>query len=203
MPKNLLPTQFLLYGDDYYDSHVVHFLLEEKGLLYDKVAQFDQDELATLNPYRTLPILVGKDVTLYETGVIFEYLEDRHQANKLLPITPKERAFVRTLAWRIQKDWLSLGKTLMTHSDSFDDVQAQIAKKTLTDTLLTIAPLFGKKPYFLSDTMGYCDILLVPFLWRLPKIGVHLPAHLCRPLAEYQARLYDRPSFKKTLSFYC
>lgn len=202
MTNALLPTQFLLYGDDYYDSHVVHFLLEEKGLLYERVTKFDRDELATLNPYQTLPILVGKEITLYEMGVIFEYLEERHQANRLLPVTPKERAMARTFAWRIQQDWLSLGRILMVHSDSFDDKQAQIAKKKLTDTLLTIAPLFGRQPYFLSETIGYCDILLAPFLWRLPAIGVHLPTHLCRPLTEYQLRLYNRPSFKKTLAFY-
>ncbi len=202
MSQALLPTQFLIYGDDGYDSHVLRWLLEEKGLDYRFVwaDTLNFDELAQLNPYHTLPILLSRDVVLYEITVIFEYLEERHQANKLLPPTPKERAMVRTLAWRIQKDWLSLAKTLLTHPDSFDKNAGDHAKKTLSDTLTTIAPLFGQKPFFLSDTLGFCDILLVPLLWRLPQMGIVLPAHLCRPLIDYQDRLQKRQSFINTLT---
>lgn len=183
MLNALLPTQYILYGNDGYDSHIVHFLLAQKGLEYDFVfTEAANDELAQLNPYRTLPILLGKEIALYEFLVIFEYLEERHQAVKLLPATPKERAQVRMLAYRIDKDWLSLGKILLKHPDSFNHSQADTAKKTLSDTLTTIAPLFGRQPFFLSDNLGLCDILLVPFLWRLPEMGIELPTHLCRPL---------------------
>lgn len=200
MSHALLPTQYLLYGNDGYDSHIVQFLLEEKGLSYNFVFTDETDnELAQLNPYKTLPILVGKEIALYEFLVIFEYLEERHQAVKLLPATPKERANIRTLAYRIDKDWLKLGKILLTHPDSFDANEAKLAQKTLSDTLTTIAPLFGKHPYFLSETPTICDILLAPFLWRLPQMGIHLSTHLCRPLIEYQKRLFEKDSFKKTL----
>lgn len=200
MSHALLPTQYLLYGNDGYDSHIVQFLLEEKGLSYNFVFTDETDnELAQLNPYKTLPILVGKEIALYEFLVIFEYLEERHQAVKLLPATPKERASIRTLAYRIDKDWLKLGKILLTHPDSFDANEAKLAQKTLSDTLTTIAPLFGKHPYFLSENPTICDILLAPFLWRLPQMGIHLSTHLCRPLIEYQKRLFDKDSFKKTL----
>lgn len=201
MNTPLFPTQFLLYGNDGYDTHVVRFLLEEKALDYHIVcADRVDEELAALNPYKTLPILVGRDVHLYEINIIFEYLEERHQFPKLLPITPKERAYVRTLAWRIQKDWLSLGYVLLTHPDSLDSNTAQHAKRTLSDMLTTIAPLFAKKPYFLSDTLGFCDILLVPFLYRLPIMGIDLPTHLCQPLLAYKERLTQRTTFQKTLN---
>lgn len=200
MLNALLPTQYILYGNDGYDSHIVHFLLAQKGLEYDFVfTETANDELAQLNPYRTLPILLGKEIALYEFLVIFEYLEERHQALKLLPATPKERAQVRMLAHRIDKDWLSLGKILLKHPDSFNHSQADTAKKTLSDTLITIAPLFGRQPFFLSDNLGLCDILLTPFLWRLPEMGIELPAHLCRPLLDYQKRLFNEPNFLKTL----
>lgn len=196
------PTQFSLYGDDGYDSHVVRFLLEEKGVSYDFVLgnlTENSDELASLNPYKTLPILVNREINLYEINIIVEYLEERHPANRLLPSTPKERAFVRTLAWRIQKDWLSLAKVLLTHPDSFSEQANQEAKKTLTDTLTTIAPLFAQKPFFVSDTITVCDIWLVPMLWRLEMMGIELPKTLCRPLFDYQDRLTARPSFVKSL----
>lgn len=192
---------YQLYGNDGYNSHVVRLLLEEKKLDY-QLLFIDHTlpyELAELNPYHTLPILTNKEIALYEINTIFEYLEERHLAIKLLPATPKERANIRLLAWRIQNDWLTLGKTLLTHPDSFCAKQAQLAKKTLSDDLITLAPLFGKQAFFLSDTLGWCDILLAPFLWRLPKMHIKLPAHLCRPLLLYQERLFDRETFKKSL----
>lgn len=194
-------ASFQLYGNDGYDSHVVRFLLAYKNLAYSNiwVAAID-DELAQLNPYGTLPILIGRDVSLYEINIILEYLEERHQAYKLLPDTPKERAMTRTLAWRIQQDWLKLGRILLTHTDSIHQATKDNTQKALTDTLTTLAPLFGQKPYFLSDKLGWCDVLLAPFLWRLPSMGVDLPKHLCRPLFEYQARLFAHPSFQASLS---
>lgn len=198
----LFPTQFTLYGDDGYDSHVVRFLLEEKGVSYDFAfgnLNDSNDELASLNPYKTLPILVNREVSLYEINIIVEYLEERHPANRLLPSTPKERAFIRTLSWRIQKDWLSLARVLLTHPDSFSKDANQDAKKKLTDTLTTIAPLFAQKPFFVSDTITVCDVWLVPMLWRLEMMGIELPYPLCRPLFDYQDRLTARSSFVQSL----
>ena len=200
--SHLLPTQFLLYADHGYDSHVLRFLLEEKQLPYQMVWTTDEhlEEVAQLNPYATLPILASRDIVLYEINVIFEYLEERYGAYSLLPTTPKEKAQIRQLAWRLQKDWLMLGRILLTHPDSFDNTVATAAKKTLTDSLTTLAPLFARYPFFMSHHFGWCDILLLPLLYRLPDMGVVLPSRLCKPLLEYQTRLFYRPSFQKTLS---
>lgn len=196
-----LATGFCLFGDTGYESQVVRFLLEEKHLDYQfrYIDSVRPDELASLNPYQTLPILTNKDVALYEINVIFEYLEERHQGHRLLPIAPKERAMVRTLAWRIQKDWLSLGKTLLTHPDSFNKEQAIYAKKTLSDTLITLSPVFAKKPFFMSDEFGWCDVLLAPLLWRLEEMGLQLPKSLCGGLFAYRERVCTRPTFQSTL----
>ncbi len=199
--SHLLPTQFVLYADDGYDSHVVRLLLEEKRLSYELafIESERPEELAELNPYSTLPILVGRDITLYELNTIFEYLEERHGAGKLLPTTPKERAVVRQLAWRLQNDWLKLAHTLLTHPDSFDATSAAHAKKTLSDSLITLSPLFTKHEYFLSDEFGWCDVLIAPLLYRLPQMGIDLPPALCRPLIDYKERLLNRSSFKNSL----
>lgn len=202
MSQTLLPNQFLLYGDDGYDSHVVRFLLEEKRAHYQFIYLPDErpEYLVELNPYNTLPILAGRDLALYEFGVIFEYLEERHGANKLLPATPQERAKVRQLAWRLRQDWLSLGRILMTHPDSFNPEEARHAKKTLTDSLITLSPLFARHDYFMQDTFGLCDILILPLLHRLPTLGIHLSTHLCKPLLAYQEKLSTRSSFQNTLN---
>lgn len=194
-------SQLILYADDGYDSHVVRLLLEEKKLAYylSRLHSERPEDLTELNPYHTLPVLQQREIALYEINVIFEYLEERYHTNKLLPETPQERAQFRQLAWRIQRDWLSLGKRLLTHPDSFNKAQAAMAKKQLSDSLITLSPLFAHKSYFMADDFGWCDVLLAPLLWRLEEMEIELPRAISRPLFEYQKRVFERDSFKKSV----
>ncbi|PYE40357.1 glutathione S-transferase N-terminal domain-containing protein [Psychrobacter fozii] len=194
-------SQLILYADDGYDSHVVRLLLEEKKLAYylSRLHSERPEDLTELNPYHTLPVLQQREIALYEINVIFEYLEERYHTNKLLPDTPQERAQFRQLAWRIQRDWLSLGKRLLMHPDSFNKAQATIAKKQLSDSLITLSPLFAHKPYFMADEFGWCDILLAPLLWRLEEMNIELPRAISRPLFDYQKRVFERDSFQKSV----
>ncbi|MEK6219677.1 MAG: glutathione S-transferase N-terminal domain-containing protein [Psychrobacter cryohalolentis] len=194
-------SQLILYADDGYDSHVVRLLLEEKKLAYylSRLHSERPEDLTELNPYHTLPVLQQREIALYEINVIFEYLEERYHANKLLPETPQERAQFRQLAWRIQRDWLSLGKRLLMHPDSFNKVQAVMARKQLSDSLITISPLFAHKSYFMADEFGWCDVLLAPLLWRLEEMDIDLPRAISRPLFDYQKRVFERDSFQKSV----
>ena len=194
-------SQLILYADDGYDSHVVRLLLEEKKLAYylSRLHSERPEDLTELNPYHTLPVLQQREIALYEINVIFEYLEERYHANKLLPDTPQERAQFRQLAWRIQRDWLILGKRLLMHPDSFNKAQAALAKKQLSDSLITLSPLFAHKPYFMADEFGWCYVLLEPLLWRLEEMGIELPRAISRPLFDYQKRIFERDSFQKSV----
>ena len=194
-------SQLILYADDGYNSHVVRLLLEEKKLAYylSRLHSERPEDLTELNPYHTLPVLQQREIALYEINVIFEYLEERYHANKLLPDTPQERAQFRQLAWRIQHDWLVLGKRLLMHPDSFNKAQAALTKKQLSDSLITLSPLFAHKPYFMADEFGWCDVLLAPLLWRLEEMGIELPRAISRPLFDYQKRVFERDSFQKSV----
>ncbi|MGP5273525.1 glutathione S-transferase N-terminal domain-containing protein [Psychrobacter faecalis] len=194
-------SQLILYADDGYNSHVVRLLLEEKKLAYylSRLHSERPEDLTELNPYHTLPVLQQREIALYEINVIFEYLEERYHANKLLPDTPQERAQFRQLAWRIQHDWLVLGKRLLMHPDSFNKAQAALAKKQLSDSLITLSPLFAHKPYFMADEFGWCDVLLAPLLWRLEEMDIELPRAISRPLFDYQKRVFERDSFQKSV----
>ncbi|MGO1511997.1 MAG: glutathione S-transferase N-terminal domain-containing protein [Psychrobacter sp.] len=195
-------SQLILYADDGYNSHVVRLLLEEKKLEYyfSRLDSERPEDLTELNPYHTLPVLQQRDTVLYEINVIFEYLEERYHTNKLLPEAPQERAQFRQLSWRIQHDWLVLGKRLLMHPDSFNKAQAALAKKKLSDSLITLSPLFAHKPYFMADNFGWCDVLLAPLLWRLEEMQIELPRSISRPLLDYQKRIFDRESFQNSVS---
>lgn len=202
-PLPFTQVQPILYADDGYLSHQVRLVLLEKGIDFQESNLRDDEDnlenLADLNPYNTLPVLVHRELILYQNGVIFEYLEERYHQHKLLPETPIERANYRQLLWRITHDWLSLADTLLTHPDTLNVAQATIARKKLSESLVTIAPLFAHKPFFMSDKIGLCDCVLASMLWRLPQMQINLPPHLTRPLTDYKERLFSRAAFQKSI----
>lgn len=197
-----ISNTLILYADDGYLSHQVRLVLHEKQLSFDEL-NIRQDEhfedLADLNPYNTLPVLVYRDLILYQNMVIFEYLEDRYYQNKLLPETPNERAKYRQLIWRINHDWLTKADILLTHPDTLNIEQANKTRQDLTNSLITLSPLFSHQPFFLSDKMGLCDCLLASILYRLDEMQIQLPSALCRPILQYQQRIFSREAFQKSL----
>jgi len=52
-------------------------------------------EVLALNPRAQVPVLVDGDLSLYDSTIILEYLEDRHPDPPLFPREPSERARCR------------------------------------------------------------------------------------------------------------
>jgi RNA polymerase-associated protein len=81
--------------------HRVRLVLAAKGVTYDLIqvdpAKPPQD-LIDLNPYGSLPTLVDRDLTLYDTSVICEYLDEpadtarKHLREHLLGALPLFKA---------------------------------------------------------------------------------------------------------------
>src|SRR5690625_2651434 len=85
-------SSMTLFSDarDYY-SHRVRIVLAEKSVSVDVVdvdTKNKPEELADLNPYNNLPTLVDRDLSLYESKVIMEYLDERFPHPPLLPVYP-------------------------------------------------------------------------------------------------------------------
>src|SRR5690554_2615443 len=130
-------------GRDHY-SHRVRIVLAEKGVSVDVVdvdPKNKPEELADLNPYNNLPTLVDRDLSLYESKVIMEYLDERFPHPPLLPVYPVARAQSRLWMYRLERDWAPLVDKILSTDD--DNVLAT-ARKDLKDSLLTIAPIFAE-----------------------------------------------------------
>ena len=55
-----------------------------------------------------MPTLVDRDLVLYDTSVICEYLDERYPHPPLMPVDPLSRARLRLAIVRIENDWLPL-----------------------------------------------------------------------------------------------
>ncbi len=192
---------FLSDGADHY-SHRVRIVLAEKGVTVD-VAEFTNDnlpgELADINPYNSLPTLVDRELTLYETKVMMEYLDERFPHPPLLPVYPVARAECRQLMYRIERDWCVLVDALVAGTASEEELEH--IRKDLHDSFVGLAPIFEEKDFFMSEEFTLVDCCMAPILWRLPALGIHIAqSKQTLPLLEYMDRLFDMESFKQSLS---
>ena len=179
-------------------SHIVRIILAEKGVSAE-VESIDpinpSTDLLEMNPYSTYPTLVDRDLILYETPIISEYLDERFPHPPLLPVYPIARAKSRLMIHRIDNDWLKLVPKIQ-HGTQEEKTKA---RKTLLDHLVTLAPVFAEMPYFLSEEFSMIDCCLAPLLWRLPHLNINLPAQ-AKAVTEYAKRIFERISFQTSLS---
>ena len=179
-------------------SHQVRIVLAEKGVSVDVLnvdANHPCEDLIDLNPYNTLPTLVDRELVLYQSQVIMEYLDERFPHPPLLPVYPVSRAKSRLMIYRIEHDWYNL----VSQIENGTPKQAEAASEELKNALLTVLPVFGNSPYFLSDDFTLVDCCIAPLLWRLPHLGVKLPK-TAKALLKYEERVFNRESFKASLT---
>lgn len=185
---------------DHY-SHRVRIVLAEKGVsveMIDVDPKNKPEELAELNPYNSLPTLVDRDLSLYETKVMMEYLDERFPHPPLLPVYPVARAQSRLWMQRIEKDWCPLVDVIASGKNK---EAAAKARKELKESLLTIAPIFAEMPYFMSEEFTLVDCCMGPILWRLDAMDIKVPkTKQSKPLFDYMDRLFARESFQESLS---
>lgn len=182
---------------DHY-SHRVRIVLAEKGVAVE-VVDCDRThkpaELADVNPYNSLPTLVDRELVLYEPNVMMEYLDERFPHPPLLPVYPVARAQSRSLIYRIEKDW-SVNVDKIQHGRGSHDK----ARAELTESIVSIVPIFAEKPFFMSETFSIVDCCVAPILWRLPILGIDIPEKKAKPLYKYMNTIFERESFQASLS---
>jgi RNA polymerase-associated protein len=188
----------LFSGDTDVYSHRVRIVLAEKGINVDIVsvdAGNPPEDLIDLNPYNAVPTLVDRDLVLYDSQVIMEYLDERFPHPPLMPVDPVSRANNRLMLHRIEQDLYAPLDVALNGSEK----AAAKAKKEVRDNLIMISPIFEQKPYFLSDEFTLVDCALAPLLWRLPSLNITLPKQAA-PLQAYIERIFSRESFQASLS---
>ncbi|WP_163560908.1 stringent starvation protein SspA [Halomonas sp. NO4] len=186
-------------GSDDHFSHRVRIVLAEKGVAVDIVeVGGDQrpEELADLNPYNSVPTLLDRDLVLYESKVMMEYLDERFPHPPLLPVYPVARAQSRLWMHRIEREWCPLVEQI--EQGGKKDVEK--ARKELRESLIGISPIFEDVPYFMSEEFSLVDCCIAPILWRLPELGIELPEKQVKPLVSYMERLFERDAFTASLS---
>jgi len=177
--------------------HRARLVLAAKGVSYDRVLvdpAKPPEDLVDLNPYASTPTLVDRDLTLFDTSVVCEYLDERYPHPPLMPIDPQSRARLRVAAVRIEKDWLTEVDIIRAGGRPAD-----AARKRLRGHLLSSVPLFKAAKFFLNPEMSLADCLVAPVIWRLPWLGVELGRE-GKPVIDYGERLFHSQGFARSMT---
>lgn len=180
-------------------SHRARLVLAEKNINIEISSVLGPDlpeDLMDLNPYHTVPTLVDRDLTLYDSRVIIEYLDERFPHPPLMPVDPVTRAQFRLALFRIETDWYSIAEEVETNNDG---KLGSKSRKLLRESILQSNELFGARPYFLSEEFSLVDCTIAPLLWRLPVYGIDLGAKAA-PIEAYMSRVFARRSFQQSLT---
>ncbi len=184
------------------NSHRIKMVVAEKSVPADIIEVDTQNlppELLAVNHLGTLPTLVDRDLVLHEPSIISEYLDERFPHPPLLPVYPIARAKTRLMMLRIEREWYSLVNIIEEGLASQNEIKN--TKKKLAESIISFAPVFSSMPFFLSEEFSLLDCCMVPLLWQLPKLGITIPPQI-QAIHEYTKRLFERPSFRASLSNY-
>jgi len=182
-------------NDDVY-SHQVRFVLAAKGVnvaIIPATVNEPDASLLAMNPAGSIPTLIDRDLVLYESRIILEYLDERFPHPPLLPVYPVARAETRKMMHRIETEWYCLMKCIQNNDN------AEQARNYLLESLVSLEPVFADKPYFLSEEFSLLDCILTPMLWRLPALGITIPASAIA-LHGYMQRLFKMDAFQLSLT---
>lgn len=180
-------------------SHRARLVLAEKNISIEISSILGPElpeDLMDLNPYHTVPTLVDRDLTLYDSRVIIEYLDERFPHPPLMPVDPVTRAQFRLALFRIETDWYAIAEEADTSNDGKLGTKS---RKILRESILQSSELFGARPYFLSEEFSLVDCTIAPLLWRLPVYGIDLGPN-AKPIEGYMNRVFARRSFQQSLS---
>lgn len=179
-------------------SHRCRFVLFEKGMDFE-VKDVDvknmPEDLAVMNPYNTVPVLVERDLILYEANIINEYIDERFPHPQLMPPDPVMRARARLFLHRFEQELFCHVPAL----ESGNQKMMEKARVAVHDNLTQIAPVFTKQKFMLGDEFSMLDVAIAPLLWRLEHYGIQLGKD-ATPLMKYAERLFSRQGYIEAMT---
>ncbi|APA70617.1 glutathione S-transferase N-terminal domain-containing protein [Janthinobacterium lividum] len=183
-------------------SQRCRLVLFEKGMDFEvrDVDLFNKPEdISTMNPYGQVPILVERELILYESNIINEYIDERFPHPQLMPADPLMRARARLMLFNFEKELFVHVHVLESERAKSNDKAHDKARAEIRDRLTTLAPLFLKNKYMLGDEFSMLDVAVAPLLWRLDHYGIEL-SKTAAPLMKYAERIFSRPAYIEALT---
>ena len=191
----------------------VRIALDEKGLDYERVEvgwslarryEPHHPDVVALNPKKQVPVLVDGDVVVYDSTLIFEYLEERFPEPALYPSGLAERARCRQLEAAADEilfpavwDLIDGGFYAARPGDTEAAQRSADAKRRVAELAQDLDKQLTGRDY-LCDRFGVADIGSFVMLSTASTLGA-APAAACTQLHAGRARVAARPAVRREL----
>jgi len=179
------------------------FVLFEKGMDFEirDVDLFNKPEdISVMNPYGQVPILVERDLILYESNIINEYIDERFPHPQLMPADPVMRARARLFLFNFERELFIYVHQLERREQVKEGAKLlEGARQQIRDRLTQLTPIFVKNKYMLGEDFSMLDVAIAPLLWRLDHYGIEMPK-TAAPLLRYAERIFSRPAYIEALT---
>jgi len=184
-------------------SQRCRFVLFEKGMDFEirDVDLFNKPEdISVMNPYGQVPILVERDLILYESNIINEYIDERFPHPQLMPADPVMRARARLFLFNFERELFVYVHQLERRDAPREAVKLlEKARHQIRDRLTQLTPIFVKNKYMLGEDFSMLDVAIAPLLWRLDHYAIEMPK-TAAPLLRYAERIFSRPAYIEALT---
>ena len=179
-------------------SHRCRIVLHEKGMDFEVIdvdLMHKSEDVAAINPYGKVPVLVERDLVLYEANIINEYIDERFPHPQLMPPDPVMRGRARLFLHRFEQEIYS-----QVHQVEHGTAKAaEKARSVIRDNLTQLSHILTQQKFLLGDEFSMLDVAISPLLWRLEHYGIQMGKDAA-PLMKYAERLFSRQGFIDALT---
>ena len=188
--------------------------LEHKKIAYtiDPIVPFfGNDEFTRISPVRRVPVLIDASVTLTDSTVICEYLEDRYPESALYPSTPQSKAHARWLEeyadtrmgevfiWRLFNE--KVIKRFVWGEQADQAVVTKALESDAPQVLDYLEHEFSRGQPYLFGALGIADITVASFMRNALWAGYSIDAARWPVMHSVVSRAWEHPGFTRLLPF--
>ena len=191
-------------------AQTVKIALREKGIPFETLmpgglgAGGAHGAFLAASPRAEAPALVDGDLSVFDSTIILEYLEDSRPEPSLRPASAADRARVRMLEEVMDTHYEAINWGLSelrwfkrAQGDHAKAIEAEAWRQT-DGFYAWLDRQLGDRTWFNGETFGWGDLSVVPFLNGSAGHG-HPPPEGSR-LADWLARANARPSVAATVA---
>ena len=144
-----------------YNTQGCPYAWRTRMVLHEKQVDFDvhevdlsnkSEEFLSVSPYGKVPVLAVKGMSLYESNVVNEYLNEVCETPRLLPENPEQRALARSwMAFADDYFFPFIFRIRMGSQRGFSEEQVREAKEKLRDSLSRLERQLEGKEYLVGE----------------------------------------------------
>ena len=159
--------------------------------------QFQPDFLQ-LNPFHHIPVIVDRDLKIFESLAILDYLEAKYPDPVFMPSSPEDIAKVRTIELVTVNELPPPSIVLMKEMLDVPVEPAKIerAKQTMTTALQYFEDNLAEDRAYFLEKFSYADIVAGTAVAAIPNLGISLEPY--PQVTRWVENLNQRSSWQQT-----